>query len=160
MIGHGCAAEARVGLGRCGEHGQLLDGLVRIARERRGEQARAGQLGGEQSALGSLIETGIGAFSPGGAEQLGYDPLQHVRALAQVDRRQVKAEHLGRAQQRTQARAREPGRTVRHQRIVDGGQLVRKLVRIGIGRRGANFVPRHFKPAQGACAGGEARIDA
>jgi hypothetical protein len=46
-------------------------------------------------------------------QQLGYDRLVLVRTLPQVDRREVKAEHLHGAHQRLQARVGEHLRVVR-----------------------------------------------
>ena len=70
----------------------------------------------------------------------------------------METEHLRRAQQWCQTRARQQRRAVRHQRIVDGGQLARKLVRIRIRRRFADFVPCHFITAQRTRRGGETRV--
>ena len=82
MVRRSLAAKARMCACRLGEHGQLFDGFFRVVREGGAEQARVGQLSGEQGALGGLVEIGIGRFDAGRTEQLGHHALQHVRALA------------------------------------------------------------------------------
>ena len=107
VVGHGGCAEACVGCCCLGKHVQLFDCFVRIACEGRAQQAWLRELDGEQCAFGAFIERRIVALDAGRSEQLGHHALHHVRALTQVHRCEMKAEHLGRAQQGRETRARE-----------------------------------------------------
>ena len=78
-------------------------GLVRIVRERAGEQARAGELGAEQGDAARLGEREIIGLDAGDLEQFGDDPLVDVGILPQVERGEMEAERLDRADQPARA---------------------------------------------------------
>ena len=91
-------------------HRRVRRGAVRAALPRRRSRARAATLGeystyGERSGRGpassrreqrhalAFVERGVVGPTPAARKQLGDDRLVHVRVLAQVDRREVEAEH-------------------------------------------------------------------
>ena len=67
-----------------------------------------------------------------GGQQLGHHLLVFVRALAQVDRGQVKTKYLHRADQRLQALRGQGLRMVRQQRSFDGAQVLQEILGLAI----------------------------
>ena len=118
------------------------------------------ELAQQQGAAGVFIERAVVGFDACGRQQLGHDALVLVRALAQVDRGEVEAEHLSRAHQGLQTWHHERLRMVRDQRGFDRAQVGKEL-----GGRVVGVLRRHGV-AQGLGAGeflqrgGQARVHA
>ena len=139
---------------------QLAFGLVRVAHVGRGERARGGELLEQQRAAARFVPGAVVGARAGDLEQLGHHALMHVGVLAQVNRRQMKAEHLHRAAQLAQPPAAERGRTVGHQRAVQGVEILGQRGRIGIGFGAGDRVARGLVAEQCAVGGGQPGVEA
>ena len=93
-------------------------------------------------------------------EQLGDDGLVLVRALAQVDGREVEAEHLHRAHQRRQARPHQRLGVMRDQRGLDRAQVGEQLGRCGIRRARRDRVAQRLGAGENVQRRRQARVDA
>ena len=114
---------------------EFTAGLGRIFDERRAEQPRRREFldaARARARLRPAIHSRTSA--PGRAEQLVHDAQVHVRVLAQVHGREVKAKDADRTSQPAQATAGEQGRVVGRERAMDDVELGRELTGIGIGR--------------------------
>ena len=98
----------------------------------------------QQRLLGLFGQRGVVGLDARGGQQLGHHRLVLVRALAQVDRRQVEAEHLDRPDQRMQARRGEHGAVLVAERFLDGAQVGQEF--LGRGDRGSAAAPRGARP--------------
>ncbi len=86
-------------LGRGADDRQLGRGLFRIVGIGAGQRPRAFQLAAEQRDARVLVERGIIVADAAGLEQLGDDALVDRAVLAHVERREMEAEGLDRADQ-------------------------------------------------------------
>ena len=115
------------------EDGQLAARLLAVVQIGRAQRAGRGQLGGQQvDALGLGQRQVVGA-APGLRQQLGHGLHVHVGVLAQVDGREVKAEHLHRALEPRQPAGGQRRAAVAAQRIRQHGQLGAQFIGRGIG---------------------------
>ena len=87
----------------------------------------------QRSAL-LFIERRIVSMQPGDTQQLGQHRFMLVRALAQVDGSQVKAEHLHRALQRRESGADQCAGMVGAQAVFDHAQVGQQFFRRRIRR--------------------------
>ena len=98
-------AEAAVDVRR--RRARIASSAARALRVRRGAASAAsrgaGELAREQRDALVLRQRRVVGGDAGAREQLGDDRLVHVGVLAQVERREVEAEHLDRALQRREA---------------------------------------------------------
>ena len=83
-----------------GEDRELGGGPRRVRDVRRRQQPRAGELAREQRHARLLAERRVARLHAGAGEELADDGLVDVAVLPQVERGQVKAEHVDRAPER------------------------------------------------------------
>ena len=135
------AAVAAQHLGRGLEDRELLQASALYALVRSLSTTRSGRASfstrQQERALRRFVQRAVVALDAGDREQLGDDRLVLVGALAQVDGREVEAEHLRGADQRLQARPDQRLAVVRGERLLDGAQVGEEIARrwIGIARR-------------------------
>ena len=130
------------------KNGQFTQRMLGIAGPRYPKWPCIAQLLDQQAAFGSFIELGIAALQLGSRQQFGHHQLMLVRALAQVDRGQMKAKDLDRPDQRAQPLRRQGGAVVRMQRGFYGAQIGQKIGRTGIGVLGRHRVARRVAAGQ------------
>jgi hypothetical protein len=75
----------------------------RIGRAHHAQRPRVVEQAQQQRALGGFVQLGVVALDARDGQQFGHHFFVLVGALAQVDRGQVEAENLDRADQRAQA---------------------------------------------------------
>ncbi len=153
------AAVAAEGHTRRFEHGQLVarERAVGVREDTHG--AGVAEQAEEQRAPLGLGQRRVVRFHARHREQLGDDRLVHVRALPQVDGGQVKAEHLHRADERSEAR-RHQRAGVAAERVLDHVELALQLARALI-RGGRRHGPTcGLGAAERGERGGEARVEA
>ena len=102
---------------------------------RRVQQARARELACQQRHTLRLRQDQVVGHDVGADQELGNHLLVNVAVLAQVDRREVKAEHVDRATQRIEPARRQLARAVRGERRVDGVEVGAELARRPVRRR-------------------------
>ena len=99
VMRHRGRAVAAMRLGGGAHDRQLARGLVRIGHERRGERPRRGEFRQQQADALVFAQREVVGARLRRFEQFADDALVHVRVLAQVDRREMKAEHIDGAAQ-------------------------------------------------------------
>jgi len=99
---------------------------------RANQRAWAGQFARQHHAAAGFVERQI-IFQTGFFKKLGDDFLVHARELAHVDRRQMKAKNLDRAQQPAQAAMSKARAPIGGQRIEDDLQVGQQRRSVGIG---------------------------
>ena len=91
------------------EHREFAGRLLAVGDERRDQRARRAQLAQQQRDARLLVEREIVDAGRRRGEEFGDGALVHVGILAQIERREMEAEHVDGAAQRAQAAAREDG---------------------------------------------------
>jgi hypothetical protein len=102
----------------------------------------------------------LSSCSSSGGQQLGHHFLVFVGALPQIDRGQVEAEHLHRADQRVQPLRGQRVAMVGQQRRADGAQVGQKIFGQQVGVLRGHGVPRGVAAGQVLQRGGQARVHA
>ena len=159
VVRRGARAEAAAAVGRRGQHRQLALHPLRVLQVRRAKRPRPGQLASQQRDARFLVQRGVVGLDAGAREQLRDRRLVLVRALPQIDRREMKAEqaHLP-AQTRQPALGQAP-RALRDERernrVEVGGQLLRR----GVGRALRARLQRGVPAGERLGARCKARVD-
>ena len=86
----------------------------------------------QQCAFGRFRQQGVVRRDAGDGEQLGHHCFVFVRALAQINRGQMKPKHIHRANQRVQALLRQCSAVLGAQRSFDGAQIGAEFLRLHI----------------------------
>jgi hypothetical protein len=115
------------------EDRQLAAGLFGVVEPRRGQQARAGELVEEHLDAAGFVLGQVVAGGVDGLDELGHHALVHVGVLAQVDGRQVEAEHAHRPAQVAQAAAGQGAEPVGGEGAVDDFELFGQRLGAGVG---------------------------
>ncbi|SOT40155.1 hypothetical protein F01_260221 [Burkholderia cenocepacia] len=167
VVAHRARTELRADLARLLEHAQLALRERRVFEVRRAQRARIGERGEQHAQLVFLRERRIVGLDAGAREQFGDHRLVDVGTLAQVDAREMEAEHFGRAHERREARRGERRAVVlverRGQHLEIGDERFGVLVwnRTHGRRAAARAAHRHRAFAETyARARGEPRVDA
>ena len=105
-----------------------------------------------------FIQLGVVGFQARHFEQLGHHQFVLVRALPQIDCRQMETKHLHRTHQRTQSRHRQSLGVLHGQGFVQGAQIGQQAVGIGVGVLRRQGVPRGFFAREVRQGGGQTRI--
>ena len=93
-------------LGRRAQDRQFGRGVVAIGRIRTDQRADIGKLAAQQRHARGFVETEIIGLDPGNLEQFGDGTFVDRAVLAQIERRQMKAERIDRADQPAERAAR------------------------------------------------------
>jgi hypothetical protein len=112
--------------------------LGRILDEWRIQQPRCRQFFEQDADAACFIELPVGDLWPRRAEEFSDHPLMHVRVLAQINGREVEAEHVDGAANLPQAATGEQGGRVRFERTVDHVEVAREFGGVCICRRCAD----------------------
>ena len=142
------------------EHRQLGTRQVGIREMRRMQETRASKLALQHREPLTLGKPGVVGRDAGIGEELGDQRLVHVRVLPQVEHREVKAEHLDRADQGREPPGGKRCRAMQRERGVDGAQVREKLVRIRIRRQTGMRRARRDMARQRGGGRGDAGVDA
>ena len=127
---------AGAGLGGGAQHGQLAQRLVANSAAR-GERSGRSVASSACSSVDAprFVQGRVVVAGAGGLQQLGDHPLVHVGVLPHVERGQVEAEAVDRADQVRQPALAEGLAVMGDQRVLDDLQVGLQLVGRGVGRR-------------------------
>ena len=112
----------------------------------------------QQGLPGCFIQLGVVGFQARHFQQLGHHQFVLVRALAQINCRQMETKHLHRTHQRTQSWHRQGLGVLRGEGFVQGAQIGQQAVGIGVGVLRRQGVPCSFFAGEVRQGGGQARI--
>ncbi len=150
-----------MGFGGGVEDRELAARLVRIGVPRARQRARMREFAAQHGDAGLLVEREIVGLDAGDREQFGDDALVDVGILAQVERRQMEAEGVDRADQPAQrAAAVERAAALFAQRARERREIGAQRGGIGIGLRPDRAGAGRRVPDHRLEGGGEPRIDA
>ncbi|MNT47775.1 hypothetical protein D3C72_1845160 [compost metagenome] len=121
MGADGLGAESGERLGSRLQDGALLQGLGRIIGIGREQRAGIGQFAGQQGQPCLFVERRVVGTDAGDLQQVGHDPLVHVRVLAQVQCRHVETEDVRRRDQPRQPVVGKDGAVGADQAVVQHG---------------------------------------
>ena len=93
------------------------------------QQPRARELARQQRHALRFRQRQVVGHDVGADQQFGHHPFVHVRVLAQVERREMKAEHLDRARERIEPARRQLGRAVHRKRCAIVSRSARSSAR-------------------------------
>ena len=131
-VRHRFAAVLDVGCAHGAEDVEFGGRFFRILRIWRRQQAWRLQFGQQHGDTLLFIEVQIDEARLGAGEQFAHDALMHVGILAQVERRQRKAEHLDGAAQLAQPATGQRAQAIADERMLDHVQVGQQLSCRGI----------------------------
>ena len=138
----------------------LVLAVLRISCPYDPQRPRIGEQIHQQLALVRFRHLAVVSLHPGGRQQLRDDQLMLVRALPQVHRRQVEAEHLHRAHQRVQSLRHKRLGVVRQQRGADGAQVGQEIFRASVCILRRDRMAGRIAAGEGLERRGQPRVDA
>ncbi len=139
---------------------QLALGFGRELHEGRGQRARRAQFVDQHLDTLLLAQFEVVAADVGVGQQFGDHALVHVGVLAQVECRQVEAEHARGVAQPAQAAARDQRRLVTDQRVVDHVEVAHELFGVAVGVGVTDRLPQRLVLVQRARGDRQAGVDA
>ena len=160
VVAYGLPAKA---LARCAcgfKDGQLALGMGRIGGADHAQGPRIVEQADQQRAFGSFVEAGVIGFNARDRQQLRHHLFVLVRALPQIDRGQMKTEHVNGPYQRVQPLGSERFSMMRSQRSLDGAQVGQKIFGTGIGVLRRKGMTRRIATGQLLQRGGQPGVDA
>ena len=124
------------------------------------QETRARELALQQRDPLGLGKPGVVGRDAGAREELGDHRLVHIGVLAQVEHREVKAEHLDRADEGREPSGGKRCGAMQRERGVDRAQVREKLVRIRVRRQVGMRRARRDIARQRGGGRGDAGVDA
>ncbi len=159
-VAQGLWAIAAAGLGSGLEDGQLTLSQVGVDRLVNTQRASLIEQAPQQGLFGIFVQARVIWLDLGLGQQLGDHELMLVRALAQIERGQVKAENLHGAHQGANAKVRDGRCVVGAQRGVHGLQVVQEVFGLQVRGFGRHGVAQGLGARQLLQRGGQAGVDA
>ena len=141
------------------KNGKLVAAVLRINGPHDAQGPGVGQQFHQQNALVVLGQLAVTSLDPSGREQFRNDQFVLVRALPQVDSRQMETEYLHGANQRMQTLRYQGLCVMRQQRCADGCQIGQELLGAWIGILRRHRMPRRLAAGEGLERRGQARVD-
>ena len=159
-VAQGLRAVAAAQFTRGLEDGQFAEAVLAVVGLAHPQRPHLAQQPHQQRALGRFVQGGVVGLDPGHAQQLRHHRLMAVGALADVQRGQVKTEHLHRAPQRRQPRPDQRLRVVVAQAFGDHVQVGDEGLGVGVGVLRRHGVAQRLGAGQLVQRRGQAGVDA